>query len=126
MINIKVAGSYSDELLAFVITCLFCGAIKKQEFNSWCVQAVLLSNAPGFLYDLIEFRDEIFKIYKVIGYVPYWEHSDSDEYALYGIAVRRGFEPYDMPVSRDEALANLDTSPEVKSLFVEVFDFIRL
>ncbi|MGU9818353.1 hypothetical protein ACU684_23495 [Pseudomonas sp. LF135] len=58
--------------------------------------------------------------------MPHWEHSDAYEYALYGIAVGRGFEPYDMPVSPDEALANLDALPEVKRMFVEVFDFISL
>ncbi|MFT0477763.1 hypothetical protein ACMSI6_28275 [Pseudomonas antarctica] len=124
--NLKAAGCYSDELLAFVITCLFCGVIDRQEFNAWCVQAVSMADAPEYLYDLIEFRDEMFKVYKVIGYVPSWEHSDADEYALYGIAVRRGFEPFDMPISSDQAIANLDASPEVERLFVEVFDFIRL
>ncbi|MFB3304713.1 hypothetical protein [Pseudomonas sp. AMR01] len=124
--NFKVTGYYSDELFAFVLACLFCGAIEKHEFNAWCAQAVSLSEAPDFLFDLMCFNDEIFKIYKVIGYVPHWEHSDAYEYALYGIAVRRGFEPYDMPVSPDEALANLDALPEVKSLFVEVFDFISI
>lgn len=124
--NIKEVGCYSDELFAFVLTCLFCGAIEKQEFNTWCAQAVSLSEAPDFLFDLMSFNDEIFKIYQVIGYVPHWEHSDAYEYALYGIAVRRGFEPYDMPVSPDEALANLDALPEVKSIFVEVFDFISI
>lgn len=124
--NFKVTGGYSDELLAFVLTCLFCGAIERQEFNAWCAQAISLTKAPDFLFGLIDFNDEVFKIYKVIGYVPHWEHSDAYEYALYGIAVGRGFEPYDMPVSPDEALANLDALPEVKRVFVEVFDFISL
>lgn len=118
--------SFNDELMAFVITCLFCGAISKYELSTWCAQALSLNNAPAFLYDLMDFQDEIFKVYKIIGYVPNWEHAEGDEYALYGIAHRRGFKPYDMPVSTTEALIHLEASPHIENLFKEVFTFIRL
>ncbi|NNA70115.1 hypothetical protein AO268_26540 [Pseudomonas sp. ICMP 8385] len=112
--------------MAFVITCLFCGAISKEELNTWCAQALSLNKAPIFLYDLMDFHDEIFKVYKIIGYVPHWEHSEGDEYALYGIAVRRGFKPYDMPLTPSEALAHLEASPDIEGVFREVFAFIKL
>ncbi|OEC32590.1 hypothetical protein SAMN05216600_1347 [Pseudomonas cuatrocienegasensis] len=118
--------SFNDELMAFVITCLFCGAISKDELNTWCAQALSLNNAPAFLYGLMVFQDEISKVYKVIGYVPHWEHAEGDEYALYGIAVRRDFKPYDMPVTTNEALTHLDASPHIENLFKEVFAFIKL
>lgn len=117
--------TFNDDLLGFVITCLFCTAISKDELNLWCAQAFSLNNAPSYLYDLMDFQDEIFKVYKVIGYVPHWEHADSDEYALYGIAVRRGFKPYDMPITTREALTHLDASPRIEKLFREVFTFIK-
>lgn len=119
-------GGFNDELMAFVIACLFCGAISKEELNIWCAEALSLDKVPAYVYDLMEFQDEIFKVYKVIGFVPYWDHSDVDEYALYGIAVRRGFEPYDMPLTPSEALAHLETSPDIESSFREVFSFIKL
>lgn len=119
-------GSFNDELMGFVITCLFCGAISKEELKVWCAQALLLNKAPPYLYDLMDFHDELFKLYKVIGYVPHWEHSDGDEYALYGVAVRRGFESYDMPLTPNEALAHLEASPDIESVFREVFAFIKL
>ena len=119
-------NSFNDELMAFVITCLFCGAISKDELNTWCAQTLSLNNATNFLYDLMDFQDEIFKVYKVIGYVPHWEHEKGDEYALYGIAVRRGFKPYDMPISTNEALTHLEASPHIENLFKEVFAFIQL
>ncbi|WP_339492812.1 hypothetical protein [Pseudomonas sp. EA_15y_Pfl2_R67] len=119
-------GSFNDELMAFVITCLFCGAISKEELNTWSAQALSLNKAPSFLYDLMDFHDEIFKVYKVIGYVPHWEHSEGDEYALYGIAVRRGFKPYDMPLTPKEALAHLEALPDIESVFREVFAFVKL
>ncbi|WP_240923042.1 MULTISPECIES: hypothetical protein [Pseudomonadaceae] len=124
--NLSETGCFSDELIAFVITCLFCGAISRDEFNTWCAQALSLDDAPVFLYDLMDFHDEIFKIYQVIGYVPHWEHAEDDEYALYGIAVRRGFEPYDMPLTTDKALASLGVRPDIERLFGKVFDFIEL
>jgi hypothetical protein len=119
-------SDYSDELMAFVINCLFCSAISREEFNIWCAQALLLNNAPAFLYDLMGFHDELFKIYNVMGYVPNWEHAEDEEYALYGIAVRRGFKPYDIPLSPDEAVAFLQAFPDIEKLFLKVFDFIRL
>lgn len=124
--SLNEPGCFSDELMAFVITCLFCGAISKEELNFWCAQALSLNNSPAFLYDLMEFHDEIFKVYKVVGYVPNWEHANSDEHALYGIAVRRGVEPYDMPLTPNEALACLEASPDIERLFSQVFDFIKL
>lgn len=124
--SLSETSCYNDELMAFVITCLFCGAISKDELNLWCAQALSLNDAPVFLYDLMDFHDEIFKIFKVIGYVPHWEHAEDDEHALYGIAIRRGFEPYDMPLTPDEALACLEASPDIERLFGQVFDFVKL
>lgn len=124
--SLNDTSCFSDELMAFVITCLFCGAISRDELNLWCAQALSLNKAPVFLYDLMDFHDEIFKIYKVIGYVPYWGHAENDERALYGIAVRRGFEPYDMPLTPDEALVCLEATPDIARLFSQVFDFIKL
>ena len=107
------SGYFSDELMAFVLTCLFCETISRDEFNAWCAQASSLNAAPAFLYDLMDF-------------VPCWEHEKNDEYALYGIAVRRGFEPFDMPVTPSEALDSLKASPNIELLFGQVFDFIKL
>ncbi|MEE1887411.1 hypothetical protein [Pseudomonas carassii] len=112
--------------MAFVITCLICGAISKEELNFWCAGALSLDKVPVYICDLMGFQDEVFKVYKIIGFVPYWEHSDVDEYALYGIAVRRGFEPYDMPLTPSEALAHLEASPDIENSFREVFSFIKL
>jgi hypothetical protein len=57
--------------------------------------------------------------------LPYWDHSHGDEGALYDVAVRRCFESYDMPLTPDEALAHLEASPDIESVFREVFAFIK-
>jgi len=125
-VSLSDPDCFSDELMAFVISCLFCGAISKKELNVWSAQALSWSNSPAFLYDLMEFHGEIFKVYEIVGYVPTWEHSESDEYALYGIAVRRGEEPYDMPLAPSEALAYLEASPDIERLFCRAFEFIKI
>lgn len=112
---------YSDELLGFVITCLFCEAIDRSELQSWCAGFLGAEGAPDFLYDLIEFDEPIFKIYKVIGYVPNWSHSKNEEYALYGIALLRGTVPSDMPLSAAEMLDELARLPAIQHMFRKVF-----
>ncbi|CAI8738121.1 DUF3969 family protein [Pseudomonas serbica] len=118
--------NYSDEQLAFVITCLFHESIDTPEFKDWCVKISESKDAPSFIYDLMAFDGPLFKIHQSIGYVPYWEHTKDDEYALYGIAVLRGTHPYDMPISSSEALKSLKKSSEIMDLFSKVFDFIKL
>lgn len=119
-------NNYSDEQLAFVISCLFHDSINMTEFQDWCVKICGSENAPSFIYDLMTFDEALFKIFKTIGYTPHWEHTKNDEYALYGIAVLRGIQPYDMPITSAEALNELEASPKIKKLFTEVFDFINL
>ncbi|MFF7062547.1 hypothetical protein [Pseudomonas sp. NPDC008258] len=118
-------NKFNDELLAFVVTCLFCGAIRKDELNVWSAEALVLEDAPSYLYDLLEFDEDLFKIFKVIGHVPTWEHTQVQEYALYGIAVSRGFNPFDMPISAEKALDYLASAPEVEALFRSVFSFVN-
>ena len=59
--SLNVTGCFSDELMAFVITCLFCGAISRDELNAWCVQALSLDGAPMFLYDLMDFMTKFLR-----------------------------------------------------------------
>jgi hypothetical protein len=41
-------GRINDELLAFVITCLFCESISKEELTTWRTQALRLNDAQHF------------------------------------------------------------------------------
>ncbi|NNA52697.1 hypothetical protein [Pseudomonas lactis] len=121
---IEKTDRYSDELLGFVIACLFCEAISRSEFQSWCLELLGLEETPSLLYDLIEFDEPAFKIYKVIGYVPNWRHSKNEEYALYGVALLRGTVPYDMPLSAAEMLGELTRLPAIQSMYRKVFPSI--
>ena len=60
---IEKTERYSDELLGFVITCLFCEALDRSELQSWCAGFLGAEGAPDFLYDLIEFEQKRGQIY---------------------------------------------------------------
>lgn len=117
----KELDCYSDELLGFAIACLFSGAVSKEEFRLWCVDMFSPGDIPDFFIELAQFDGEIFQIYKTIGHVPCWEHTESEEYAIYGIAVKRGRAPSDMPVTHEAALQALEECSSVAWLFRRVF-----
>jgi hypothetical protein len=64
----------------------------------------------------MDFNDELFKVHKVIGHVAHWRHSETDEYALHKFNIRRGDEPYDIPITPRQALAHLEASPDMRGL----------
>jgi hypothetical protein len=64
-------------------------------------------------------------IYKVVGFVPHWEHDDGDVAALFGIAVKRKRERSDWPVPPDVALQELAKRPAIEQQFRETFPFIE-
>lgn len=69
----------------------------------------------------MDFNDELFKVYKVFSHVPHWRHSETDEYALYGISIRRGNDPYDIPITPRQALADLEASPDIERIHRKFF-----
>lgn len=117
---------WNDEGLAFAISCLFHDAIDRTEFREWCTTQIGRGDVPGYVYDLMDFDEELFKIYQPIGYVPHWEHTKNNEAALYGIAITRGATPFDMPITSSAALVALGNAPEISSLFMTEFFFIDL
>ncbi|WP_223202949.1 hypothetical protein [Stenotrophomonas sp. 169] len=117
---------YSDERLGFVIACLLSQAITIDEFNDWAGRALLLEGAPNFLVDLADFHEAPFKVYRVIGYVPDWTLERSVEHAIIGIAVSRGIIPFEMPISRDEALESIRSNKLVCDMFSMEFPLIRI
>ena len=63
---------------------------------------------------------------KLYGLTPHWRHSEADEYALYGISIRRGNEPYGIPITPRQALADLEASPDIERIHRKVFPFNTL
>lgn len=125
-VRLLADGRYSDELLGFVVACVFNQAITMDEFRDWCASALTLEDAPPFLLDLAAFDGALFQVFGVIGHVPAWVHSEAEERALLGIALLRGFELFDLPVPESSIVHD---SPEVgfiRRLFSRVFSEIEL
>ena|ERR1700761_3155662 len=111
--------------IGFVTACLFAGAININEFSQWVLFVVEnQKEIPSYLLDLLDFKEALFKIYKVIGFVPPWPGTEDEKLALLGIAYNRGREPFQCPLKREEAVEKLRQFPSVQQTFVETFPFL--
>lgn len=116
-----------DSRTAFVIECMFCCAISKSEFRDWCSRiAAQVDHAPQYIYDLMSFDDELFKVFSVIGFVPTWDHTKPEAIAIYGIALHRGNHPCDMPVTDISAVNELKQQNKILADFKFEFPFISI
>jgi hypothetical protein len=112
--------------LGFVTACLFAGAVNVGDVRNWAVDVLAREEGSApCLIDLCEFDDSPFKIYKVIGFVPLWSYSEDQRLALFGIAARRGREPFDWPLTVDEAVEKLAQHPEIEAAFRTEFPFLE-
>lgn len=117
----------NSERIGFVMTSLLCSAIDLEELKEWCYHIIGeldAGAAPGYLFDLLEYNGVLAGIYRSLGFVPSWKHSDEDTSALYGIAVKRRKARYEWPIEPEAALAALARQPQIAARFRETFPFI--
>ena len=115
--------------IGFVISGLYRDAIDYSDLREWCFYVVSLipvEECPAYIFDLMDFEGPLAKITKVVGFTPDWNLTPEMEAALFGIAIKRGRQPYDMPITEASALAALDSCKEVVEQFRENFPFISL
>lgn len=111
--------------IGFVTSCLFAQALDVEEMKQWATNMLAGSEeSPPYMVDLLEFNSPLADIFQIIGFVPHWPYSEDAELALYGLAFKRGREPYDCPLDRGTALKKLEQHPEVESTFCAEFPFI--
>lgn len=72
----------------------------------------------------MDFTGAISGIYKPLGFVPSWKHTESDTVALYGIAMLRGRTRYEWPVDANTALDAITNRPDIATRFRETFPFV--
>jgi hypothetical protein len=116
-----------SEQIGFVTECLMCAAIDLRELRAWCVQIIErypIEAIPEYLFELVDFDGPLAKIYRVIGFVPVWEHDERDIASLYGIAAQRGRERYEWPVPPDVAKEKLRRNRKIQKRFASTFPFI--
>lgn len=113
--------------IGFATSCLFYEAIDLAEMHQWILRLMEepASSPPPYLVDLLEFSAPLSHIYKVIGFVPHWPQPDDAKEALFGIAFKRGRQPYDCPIDRETAIRKLNQFPQVESTFRAEFPFIE-
>lgn len=118
--------------LGFALMCFEVNAITKKEFQIWLdeiVKKLPVDEFPIYLIDLIDFLnsdDSLLHIYDVIGFVPGGDLSTQDKNAIYGITYMRQQEFYDIPVSKEKALAALKKNPQILQEFKRFFPFVKL
>lgn len=119
----------NSEDIGFATDCLLMGVISLNEFKEWVYKIIKqysIEDLPIYIFDLADYNEEIAGIYNVIGFSPNSNLSKIDEYALYGIAVKRFGSILDMPISIQKALETLGNNSKLLERFKIEFPFINL
>jgi hypothetical protein len=115
-----------SSLIGFVEYCLYSAAITDKDIQNWSMHMIeKYDDLPLYMYDLPDFKKEDYNLYKLIGFATSWGFSEEDKDALYGIAYKRGFTPYDCPLTKEGAIRRLEECPHIKKKFREIFPFIE-
>jgi hypothetical protein len=117
----------NSEMLAFSIACLTASAIDRAEFQQWLQQLILendVENLPQYIFDLEQYSGPLPGIFKIIGFVPSWKHSEKDRFALYGIASKRGRYMRDLPGREEDAREVLARNKQIENRFRKMFPFV--
>ena len=117
--------------LDFVLNCLFCQSINLNEMSMWIdkvIETSVLEKIPDYVFELSATNFDKFNIcdiYEIIGFVTDGQFSKYD-LAIYGIAFLRGFDVFDSPVSKEQALQALEENPHILDEFRRFFPFIEI
>src|SRR5262245_53832206 len=112
--------------IGFVVSCLFSEAIDKKELQAWADHILASTDTcPPYVADFGNFDREICHIFEVIGFVPHCDLSDPERDALIGITFARGRTRFEPLPTREQALAQLRSHPQVLALFRATFPFIE-
>ena len=115
-----------NSLIGFVERCFYNSAIIDKDIRDWSIYMIKkYYQLPVYIYDLIDFKKEDYNLHKLINFATGWKFPETDKEALYGIAYKRGFEPYDCPLTKEEAIKRLKECPHIEKKFRETFPFIE-
>jgi hypothetical protein len=117
----------NSETIGFVIAAVFCAAISKEELRGWAVSVIGANEVdavPQYVFELADFNERLPQLFKIVGFVPHWTHTEDENLALHGIAFKRKREVYNPPVPAEVALAKLQQNPHVETRFRKTFPFI--
>ncbi|MFU2090578.1 hypothetical protein ACU6T4_11620 [Avibacterium paragallinarum] len=126
--KLKLTKNESSDI-GFAKSSLISEAITLDEFNEWVIFIIdnyPVDELPIYLFDLVDFQGYLCDLIGIIGFTPNSELNESENNALYGIAIKRFGNIIDCPISYDCALNALNNNPHVLTKFREIFPFIDL
>jgi|KBSMisStaDraftv2_1062788.scaffolds.fasta_scaffold1918469_2 hypothetical protein len=112
--------------IGFVLACYLAGAIDTAELQEWAEQVMATSeDYPGYIVDLREFSGPKAHVFRLVGFTPSPELTETDYFALSGIAFRRGVRQSDGP-GEATARSALGQRPLILATFLRLFPDINL
>lgn len=113
--------------LGFAKYCFISGVISFNEFKEWLYYVVEIQNdVPPYIWDLIDVPNKLaFNPVEIIGFNPYWKHSQEEDYALIGIGYKQNDDFENDYVDRANALNALSNNNHIESRFFETFPFLK-
>lgn len=113
--------------IGFAKACLVAGALDFKEFKQWILYVIeSQEEVPLYFWEILDLESKFdFKPLSVMGFNPYWEHTEQENNALDGIGYRRRLDFVSDVVSRSSALKALEENPHIEQRFKEMFPFIE-
>lgn len=127
MPNLRLTKDDCDDI-GFARACLTAGIISFDEFKQWLYLVVEQEDSvPNYIWDLIDLKEEFdFKPLKIMGFNPYWVHTDVEDDALEGIGYKRRQDFVSDAVSRPTALRILEENRHIAERFQQMFPFTEV
>ena len=116
------------EDIGFAQSCLTAGIISFDELKQWLFWVIETEDdVPNYIWDIIDLKEKFdFVPLRIMGFNPYWEHTDDEDDALDGIGYKRSLDFNSDAVSRSDALQKLIANPHIEERFRKTFPFIDL
>lgn len=126
MAGLHLTKNNCDDI-GFAKSCLLAGVISFDEFKKWLFWVVENEEeVPNYFWDLIDLKEkDEFNPLRIMGFNPYWSHSDDEDDALDGIGYKRKPDFTSDATSRTDALRKLANNPHIEKRFRETFPFIE-
>lgn len=112
--------------IGFVLACYLAGAIDITELHEWAERVMVTSaEYPGYIVNLREFSGPKAHVFRLVEFTPSPGLTETDYFALSGIAFRRGVQQLDGPGAAT-AMSALGQRPLILATFLRLFPDINL
>ncbi len=115
------------EDIGFAKSCLTAGILSFDEFKQWLFLVIENEDdVPNYVWDIIDLKEKFdFVPLRIMGFNPYWKHTNDEDDALDGIGYKRRSDFNSDAVSRSDALQKLADNSHIEDRFKTTFPFIE-